>query len=243
MRCCLWARFLIRPDRILIMRTTTYICVLLLIVSSCCIERADEQLYSDTDYYHAIMRKHYEVQGCDLFFELDDGTIVVPYMLTVPMMMPDGQEVEISFTVMEDIDAGCEGGVTARITKLREVGCGPLIDLGLDWAANVVPADDFDIVSSEMVDDCLKLVVSYSGGCEIHEFLLYAEPLPAFDEIQGMLSLAHYGHGDLCKALVRDTVSFDLTSLQNRSANHSRLSLSTSGTKEMAVIYIDYYYK
>ena len=36
------------------------------------------------------------------------------------------------------------------------------------------------IMQAEMADDCLTLVVSYSGGCEIHEFLLYAEPLPAF---------------------------------------------------------------
>ena len=225
------------------MKTPTYICVLLLIVSSCSIERADEQLYSDTDYYHAIMRKHYEMLGCDLFFELDDGTIIVPYMMTDPLMMPDGQEVEISFTVMEDIDAGCEGGVTARITELRQVGCGPLIELGQDNVNTIVPADIFDIVSAEMVDDCLKLMVSYSGGCEIHEFLLYVEPLPAFDEIHGMLSLAHYGHGDVCNALVRDTVSFDLTSLQRRSANHSQLSLTKSDNQEGGIIYIDYYYK
>ena len=223
------------------MRTTTYICVLLLIVSACSIERADSFL-ADSDYYHAVMRKHYEVQGCDLYFELDDGTIIVPYMLTDPLMMPDGQEVEITFKVMDDIVAGCEGGIAARITGLRQAGCGPIVDLGMDYNNIVVPADDFDIVSAEMIDDCLKLVVSYSGGCGIHEFLLYAEPLPAFDVYQGLLSLAHYGHGDACKALVRDTVSFDLTSLQQSSANHSRLSLTKTDNREGSVIYIDYYY-
>jgi len=224
------------------MRSSVIIWLFILILSSCSIERADEQLFSDLDYYHAIMRKHYELAGCDLFFELDDGTIIVPYMLTDPLMMPDGQEVEITFTVMENIDAGCAGGVAAQITGLRQAGCGPIINLGLDYSNIVVASDDFDIVSAEMVDDCLKLVVSYSGGCEIHEFLLYAEPLPAFDEIHGRLSLAHYGHNDPCDGVIRDTVSFDLVSLQRNSATHSRLTLSKSDNKEAAVIYIDYYY-
>ena len=210
------------------MRSPVIIGVILLILSSCSIERADETLFPDSDYYHAIMRKHYELAGCDLFFELDDGTIIVPYMLTDPLMMPDGQEVEITFKVMDDIVAGCEGGIAARITGLRQAGCGPIVDLGMDYNNIVVPADDFDIVSAEMIDDCLKLVVSYSGGCGIHEFLLYAEPLPAFDVYQGLLSLAHYGHGDACDGVIRDTVSFDLTSLQSRSAGFSRLSLSKS---------------
>ncbi len=227
------------------MRYSCFIGLLLLILSSCSIEPADESLFPDSGYYHAIVRKHNELAGCDLFFELDDGTIIVPYMLTDPMMMPDGQEVEIAYTVKEDIGAGCPGGIMAQITALRQVGCGPIIDLGLDYTnytSYEITPEDFEIVDAAMVDDCLKLVVSYPGGCNIHEFLLYAEPLPAFDEIHGMLSLAHFGHGDACKALVRDTVSFDLTSLQNRSTGYSRLSLTKSNDKDGGIIYIDYYY-
>ena len=228
------------------MRSAFYAGLIMLILTTCSIERVEELSDADQDFYHAIMRKHYQLPGCDLFFELDDGTFVVPYMLDAPLMMPDGQEVEISFTVMEDIDAGCTGGILAQITALRQVGCGPVIDLAMEFANYAIyeeAPDDFEFVNVDMVDDCLKIVVSYSGGCEIHEFLLYAEPIPAFDEIQGRLFLSHYGHGDACKALIRDTVCFDLTPLQRKSANHSRLSLTKSGDGDRAVIYIDYYYK
>jgi hypothetical protein len=234
------------------MRSSIIISFLILILSSCSIERVEEPMYTDTDtdteYYHAFMRKHgNQLPGCDLFFELDDGTVIVPYMLNNPLMMPDGQEVEISFNVLENIDAGCAGGVAAQITGLRQVGCGPIVNLGMDWAINVMPADDFDIDEdeAELAGDCLKLVVSYKGGCEIHEFILYLEPLPAFDEIQGMLSLAHYAHGDSCDVILRDTVAFDLAPLQRRSVDHLRFSLTKADHAEGAVggvIYIDYYY-
>lgn len=230
------------------MKHTSIILILIIIVGACSIERVEKPSSNDPEFYHGIMRKHSKMPGCDLFFELDDGTIIVPYKLDYPLMMPDGQEVEISYTVMEDIESGCAGGVMARINELRQVGCGPIINLGIDYAyygerLDIVP-DDFEIDQVEMVYDCLKLAVSYSGGCEIHEFLLYVEPLPAFDEIHAALSLAHYGHGDVCSKIIRDTVSFDLTPLQRNSANYSRLSLSKSNNRaENSMIYIDYYYK
>lgn len=64
-------------------------------------------------------------------------------------------------------------------------------------------------------DDTLAITVSYSGGCEDHEFTLvasaeFAESYP----VQLQVSLAHNGNGDLCRAYPTETYGFDLTPIK-----------------------------
>ena len=63
--------------------------------------------------------------------------------------------------------------------------------------------------------DTLAITVSYSGGCEDHEFTLVASD--AFAEsypVQLEVSLAHEANGDRCRAYLTETYGFDLTPIK-----------------------------
>jgi hypothetical protein len=78
-----------------------------------------------------------------------------------------------------------------------------------------LPADGASIENVRIVGDLIKLTVSYSGGCRRHVFKLFGstgfmESLP----VQARLFLSHDGNGDMCEALIRDELVFDLSSLK-----------------------------
>lgn len=63
--------------------------------------------------------------------------------------------------------------------------------------------------------DTLAITLSYSGGCEDHEFTLVASD--AFAEsypVQLDVSLAHEANGDRCRAYLTETYGFDLTPIK-----------------------------
>ena len=75
--------------------------------------------------------------------------------------------------------------------------------------------DPFWLGDVRIEEDILTLVVSYSGGCEEHEFALwttpeYAESIPA----QHGLILTHNGNGDSCEAAVSQELRFDISPLK-----------------------------
>ena len=64
-------------------------------------------------------------------------------------------------------------------------------------------------------DDTLTITVSYSGGCEDHEFTLVASD--AFMEsypVQLQVSLAHDANNDLCRGYPTEAYAFDLTPIK-----------------------------
>ena len=61
-------------------------------------------------------------------------------------------------------------------------------------------------------DNTLTITMSYSGGCEDHDFTLVAAD--AFMEsypVQLAVSVAHDAHGDRCRAYLTETYGFNLT--------------------------------
>jgi hypothetical protein len=74
--------------------------------------------------------------------------------------------------------------------------------------------DYIAVDSLRIVGDMLCLYVWYSGGGGIrHEFALFMSPA-AFaesDPVQASLYLAHDNNGDLLRAIVRDTLTFDIS--------------------------------
>ena len=83
----------------------------------------------------------------------------------------------------------------------------------LDHLASRIIAGNLDaaVISS----DNLEVVVSYGGGCEVHQFNLcwnglVMESLPP----QVNLSLIHEDNNDSCLAMLTEQLSFDLTPLQ-----------------------------
>lgn len=75
--------------------------------------------------------------------------------------------------------------------------------------------DEYALNSATLTDDILNISVSYSGGCEDHQFTLVA--LDTFLEsfpVQLPVSIAHDANGDTCEAYPTENYRFDLTPIK-----------------------------
>ena len=80
--------------------------------------------------------------------------------------------------------------------------------------------DTYTFNSAIIEGDTLTVSVSYGGGCETHEFTLFAEP-ELFPPLAGGLpmlgiSIAHNANGDMCERWVTESYDFDLTPIKNK---------------------------
>lgn len=82
-------------------------------------------------------------------------------------------------------------------------------------AGNRFGTDEYALNSAAITDDTLNISVSYSGGCEAHQFTLVASDtfLESFP-VQLHASLAHNANGDTCEAYPTDNYRFDLTPIK-----------------------------
>jgi hypothetical protein len=206
-------------------------------------DRLENNGFHEPETTHGVIRDFSNIDGCGLVIEMDDGTIIIPYLLDKSLMFADGQEVEFTYKVLPDIDYDCTAGSVAEITGLEIAGCSPIILQRVDntSAYSNLAADPFSIMNVKIEDDCLKITLSYSGGCEIHEFIMTYNELPQFGIYSGTLTLSHNAHGDMCKALITKTIGYDLSPLQKDKSNMVRLNLVKSGDRDYQLI-IDYYY-
>ncbi|MGE5421467.1 MAG: hypothetical protein ACM3UT_14870 [Chloroflexota bacterium] len=108
----------------------------------------------------------------------------------------------------------CENNKTiqpdARVTLLRSA-----TEFGNVLRGNMEDkGNSFSILDFRIEGDSAFATVSYAGGCNPHTFEIiwsesYAESYPP----QTSLLLKHDAHGDACKALITETLSFDLAGL------------------------------
>lgn len=75
--------------------------------------------------------------------------------------------------------------------------------------------DPFIIQGVDVKGDIISLVVTYSGGCKDHGFVLFADPriMKSMPPQQNIL-LKHDANEDHCRALVTDTLRFDLSPIR-----------------------------
>ena len=77
--------------------------------------------------------------------------------------------------------------------------------------------DFFVLKGTDLKDDNLSLIVTYSGGCKKHEFVLAATSDSTNSDLKKVnLTLSHDNKGDICKKIVRDSLNFDLLPLKER---------------------------
>ena len=123
-------------------------------------------------------------------------------------------------------------GVFTAIIALTAAGChdnapmqplsgSPSIVIGVNVPA---PSDPATVTDARISGDELSLDVEFGGGCSEHAFALHTnaaflESLP----VQTHVSLLHDANGDMCRALLRRTLTFDLSALRNtyRAAYHA----------------------
>lgn len=87
--------------------------------------------------------------------------------------------------------------------------------LRIKTSATEIYYDPAAVVKSDITRNILELTMRYGGGCEVHDFELYWDGL--FMEsypVQVNLQLSHNSHNDVCRALITDSIYFDLTLLK-----------------------------
>lgn len=98
----------------------------------------------------------------------------------------------------------------------------------------VETSDAFQVVSAEVKGDILELTVSYGGGCQDHEWKMYATEKYAKSYPPKLsIFLDHNANGDMCKALLRETLKFDLTNIQYKGSD--KLHLQMNNYKEFII--------
>lgn len=111
--------------------------------------------------------------------------------------------------------AACKynGNSTSNEPKAKPISIKNIVvDSGRGPAAEA----DFRVLKWTAENDVLEVVVSYSGGCEEHEFNAYfsgvwMKSMPA----KAMIELEHLNpKKDACRSLVKDTLKFDLRPIQ-----------------------------
>ncbi|MEM0999005.1 MAG: hypothetical protein AAGN35_18240 [Bacteroidota bacterium] len=96
-------------------------------------------------------------------------------------------------------------------------------------------------VEAEIKNGCLVLNVSYSGGCQDHQFGLYwgemwAESMPP----QTQLYLYHNNRGDNCRAIKYEQLKFDLATIQYPGVKEAVLRLNWEGAEEQIALTYTY---
>lgn len=87
--------------------------------------------------------------------------------------------------------------------------------------------DQFRVVSAISNGDILDLVVSYGGGCKDHEWKMFASDKYAKSYPPKLnLYLKHESNNDLCKALLRDSLRFDLSQIQYKGSDVLHLQMN-----------------
>ncbi len=75
--------------------------------------------------------------------------------------------------------------------------------------------DEYTLNSATITEDTLNISVSYSGGCETHQFtLVVSETFLESFPVQLHAFLAHNANGDTCEAYPTDNYRFDLTPIK-----------------------------
>lgn len=74
---------------------------------------------------------------------------------------------------------------------------------------------DFEISDATIEGDVLTITVTYSGGCETHEFNAYFNQMYMKSEPpKAGIFIEHKNNNDLCKQLVTERISFSLKNIR-----------------------------
>ena len=88
--------------------------------------------------------------------------------------------------------------------------------------------DEYALNSATITEDTLNISVSYSGGCEDHQFTLFTSGtfLESFP-VQLHATIAHDANGDPCEAYPTENYRFDLTPIKKMYQNAYRQEAGT----------------
>ena len=88
--------------------------------------------------------------------------------------------------------------------------------------------DPYTLNSATITEDTLNISVSYSGGCEAHQFtLVVSEAFLESFPVQLPVSIAHDANNDTCEAYPTEDYRFDLTPIKTMYQNAYRQEAGT----------------
>ncbi|MFC2114246.1 hypothetical protein ACFLRI_02740 [Bacteroidota bacterium] len=101
-------------------------------------------------------------------------------------------------------------------------------------ALSAYTSDMYSLNDWTIFDDCLKINISYSGGCKKHFFYLVQDD----SCISRTFHLLHNSGNDLCKAYISEFIGFNLSEIQHPDSNSVGFFLQAPNFKK----YIRYHY-
>src|SRR5262245_60510158 len=106
----------------------------------------------------------------------------------------------------------CKGSPSAPMIGAEESG---RISVDFGVSPDRLSLDPYQIEQARIEKDTLYINVVHGGGCRKHEygFVAFSGWMESFP-VQVRAVLAHDANGDLCKALLRNQLRFDLTPLR-----------------------------
>jgi hypothetical protein len=82
----------------------------------------------------------------------------------------------------------------------------------------------FEVAYAEVIHDLLMLQVSYSGGCEDHNFEVHSNgKFTAHYPPEVTVHIKHFDNGDRCRGMIDEKRYFDLKGLQYPGTNSIRI--------------------
>ena len=126
--------------------------------------------------------------------------------------------------------AGCR--TQKNLSKDNDANCTSNMIIATIGEINV-KSDPHTISAIRVSGNKLFINITYSGGCEKHEFQVKGSPmiaksLPPIRAIQ----LVHHSNGDACKKLIEQTLEVDISALAYKQEAGSKIFLTLDGWKE-----------
>lgn len=140
------------------------------------------------------------------------------------------------------------------ISFIFAIACNDLEESKLNDCANYIELDyseftkklndPINIISVEIQDDCLKLTLQYGGGCKNHKVdlvLIKADKQMGINTIP-LFEILHDSDNDLCKALITNEYSFNISGLKIKGKTETSFYIGTYKSGEYSKVLYKYSY-
>jgi hypothetical protein len=134
---------------------------------------------------------------------------------------------------------GGQGIPSIRITEIKADASAVGILKEDEW--DRYSMDGFRLDSAYISGDNLMMQVSYSGGCEVHDFKLWKLPPNALDPPPVELALSHDANNDQCEAWITRWLAYSLVPIRERGKNEVTFLLR--GSPEMSAYFGKFVYR
>jgi len=151
---------------------------------------------------------------CRIIIELESGIRIQPMFYPDSFVFAQGQQVLVDYTVLNNVNTGCDRGLPCEISYIEELACAPYIDLYFENYDSLA-RDPVYLHEAYMDGDCLYFKLSYSGGCQEHTVdLARMHPWTPGNEAIASFEIRHNGNDDLCEAWYTREFRYDLSPLK-----------------------------